>query len=1420
MRRRNAQVGVDTGLHLGHRVPQVGYADMKSNEYPADLSTADIRRMDDEIPQTNYSVPRSRGVLPIRQIVREAQEDPIGRRNASIREQVVKERHPTTLRGRIGQTLTTAQQIANLPMAGQLPDVLRNEDDAVGEETNRRIEQADRANTPEMIQARKKFGALDPVTRTAASIPATLYSDVLKGGAGAIETTDLLSGGGLSKVVSLIGVDARQIQDYLNQKGNLFKESQQMPLTAEGEDVKRSLIEKLGSTVGEMSVGIGELMLLKKSTGLSMAKIMALETALKTSDQPVRVRAKAVAVATAMGKVLDGHLSRTSSAALFGAPTAVQSGTEVVKGNMEPLEAVLQTGLQAGTGFALGGKPAPRGETSLTRVPDIDATIAAREARVGPPVRANDARINDALARELQRVGVVNEKPSELTEPQPSLPQSSPLDQAIQQRANVRDRISTLEKELSQWRRAGGRGRGGQQRIRAIENELSQLRGTVAQEDQAAAQKLASEQRSAIEQTRYSPTPRFDEWVENESGQRASQLAPEELATLRQRYQAEFANAPAPPALREMPPLQEGINENETANETQSTKAKSEQPATQQSVSPSAKGDGIRESATAATSEQATSVGSGLGTEPPHHSQSQNRRVRNTATGKRGQFAKGKLVEPSAEGNPNDVTDSSLTPPATKSKAEGVERSVPSLPTESSLPQGQRATPLTLERAGLEGGTDRTYDVVTNEASIKKANDTIERLGVDDAVDAVKFADGADKTALGITLIKKLQDAGKHDQAVDVASDLARELTKQGQAIQAVAIVNRLAPERVVIAAEQMVSKHTNGNGHLKAETGKKIHTEATKLKEAEARIESANDEIAKLQTKQPKAKILTLQERLAKVEADARARIAERQAKIDAGELEFRAAGPTPSPHFNDYVIIGAAKLAQRGVSFASWSRDMVADFGEQIKPQLRAIYQQSFSKYRDEQRQMQRESQERGATKEATAAGIPITDKKQLDDLIAQRIQARKDAASSRRELAKIFQSLTQSRWQRAKGIAVDTLSVPRALKSSIDLSAPRQASMWMLSHPVEGAKLFFGKQLKAMREVNYDKFVDQLESDPDYQLMRRSGLSLASVAKDRDPFNITAREEAFASRLAGKIPGVSHSERAYTTFIDTARSSWFKQLARQAESVAKAKGSTVTPEQYQAIANFVNVGTGRGNLGRGQLSKISPFLNAVFFAPRYAASKVQVFDPRVYSRLPPGARASAMKSAVGYFGAMATTALILKYGMGQDVSLDPESSEFMKLKEGNTRYDLTFGQGQYFVLASRLLRNAENKRTGKKDDFGKSAMENVDRFLRYKYSPPAAMARNLWEGKDAVGQPTSLKKESIEAITPLFLNDLYQAYQQEGAKGIAKTAPGFMGVGVNTYNADKSRTGSDGRPTRPTRQSTPRPTRTPLQRMGIFR
>src|SRR5690606_20923954 len=118
-------------------------------------------------------------------------------------------------------------------------------------------------------------------------------------------------------------------------------------------------------------------------------------------------------------------------------------------------------------------------------------------------------------------------------------------------------------------------------------------------------------------------------------------------------------------------------------------------------------------------------------------------------------------------------------------------------------------------------------------------------------------------------------------------------------------------------------------------------------------------------------------------------------------------------------------------------------------------------------------------------------------------------------------------------------------------------------------------------------------------DYQLAVRSGVEFTDIDSGG---RLSQQEEATMSRLASKIPGVATSQRVYAVFLNLMRMQAFSTLAR----TLSLDGAPTTNEAA-ALANYVNIATGRGNLGRFQAA--ATVLNTIFFAPRYVASRFQL-------------------------------------------------------------------------------------------------------------------------------------------------------------------------------------------------------------------
>jgi hypothetical protein len=374
-------------------------------------------------------------------------------------------------------------------------------------------------------------------------------------------------------------------------------------------------------------------------------------------------------------------------------------------------------------------------------------------------------------------------------------------------------------------------------------------------------------------------------------------------------------------------------------------------------------------------------------------------------------------------------------------------------------------------------------------------------------------------------------------------------------------------------------------------------------------------------------------------------------------------------------------------------------------------------------------------------------------------------------------------------SKETLLDLANVPRTLKASADLSAPlRQGAVFTLTEP-RAAGRAMRAQLRAFAgEGNFEQIARDIAFHPDADLARRSGLYFATQEAAQPLARgvarpLGAREEAFMSRIAGSLPLVRHSERAYTTYLDKLRMEVFSKYAGEIRSAAAAAGRALDPKEFRDIADFVNKATGRGDIGDWGKTG-APALNATFFAPRYVASRFQVLNPLTYARISPVARRIAVRKMVQFAGTVGATMLLLK-GAGADVNFtDPADPDWLKVKFGNSRYDLTGGARTEMRFLYRFGNSVRQGLTGRKVERGQDAGTILQRYVRSKLAPLPGTAADAAMGKTYTGQPFSPKRAAVDLVTPLMLTDLYDAYQVDGATGALKTLPGAIGIGVQTY------------------------------------
>lgn len=369
------------------------------------------------------------------------------------------------------------------------------------------------------------------------------------------------------------------------------------------------------------------------------------------------------------------------------------------------------------------------------------------------------------------------------------------------------------------------------------------------------------------------------------------------------------------------------------------------------------------------------------------------------------------------------------------------------------------------------------------------------------------------------------------------------------------------------------------------------------------------------------------------------------------------------------------------------------------------------------------------------------------------------------------------------------LDLLNIPRTIKSSFDLSAPfRQGSVLSARNPQE----FWGAwypMVKAFGSDSVSQAVDrEIRGGAAGIIRSRTKLYLAPLKG-----GLSAREEAFASRLASRIPGVENSERAYITFLNKLRADVFdKNYVRLAESGLKGEGLNKAADE---MAQFINWSTGRGDIAGKELAST---LTNIFFSPRLLVSRFQVarsvlpknFGGNIQNDL---VRQIARENVASWMGQnMAVLGLIGVAGayVGDEVvtvELDPRSTDFGKLRIGATRIDPWAGF-QPLARATAQFATGQSK-SSEGDIFDKNRMDTLLNFGRGKLNPIAGFATDQISEKDAIGNPVSTPSQrllnSLGLVTPLGGQDIYQGWKEDGLLGAGLSLTGDVGFGVTSYS-----------------------------------
>ena len=367
-------------------------------------------------------------------------------------------------------------------------------------------------------------------------------------------------------------------------------------------------------------------------------------------------------------------------------------------------------------------------------------------------------------------------------------------------------------------------------------------------------------------------------------------------------------------------------------------------------------------------------------------------------------------------------------------------------------------------------------------------------------------------------------------------------------------------------------------------------------------------------------------------------------------------------------------------------------------------------------------------------------------------------------------------------------DIINAPRAIMSSGEQSSLlRQGGILFKAHPIIGAKVtantfktFFSEAKFAERDAfyraqpNFDRYVNQ------------SKLYWA------DTGDITKREEEFISRLLMKVPVLKTilraSERHFTMFLNALRYEVADQLVKSWDEAAE--GKAITDVELDAITNFVNHATGRGELGKGAWDRILGDLNIPFFSPRFWLSRYQL----IWDLIGTGkGKSMKVRSLIARDLATSTITNMMLMSLfaagGAKVGMNHRGSNFGKVRfPGGQEIDLWEGRQQLFRFVMETISGEGMTPAGKKYD--KPRSETLGRYVQSKFNPgiPSMVVdfKNTVTGglsswmdtgewipgipRDFMGEEiemtgSGLTKYATSKITPLYAQEIWEAFAEEG-------------------------------------------------------
>ncbi len=320
------------------------------------------------------------------------------------------------------------------------------------------------------------------------------------------------------------------------------------------------------------------------------------------------------------------------------------------------------------------------------------------------------------------------------------------------------------------------------------------------------------------------------------------------------------------------------------------------------------------------------------------------------------------------------------------------------------------------------------------------------------------------------------------------------------------------------------------------------------------------------------------------------------------------------------------------------------------------------------------------------------------------------------------------------------------------------------------------FFKESFRAFNEVNADRAMAAIESDPDYKMLIDGGLR---IVQEGDDFG--QREEILQNNLIKNkvFDGFARSQVTGTNLIR------FYAAKSYLENMPDP-----SPEEVKAVCKTINVMTGYGDVKF--LNKDGyRMANVILTSARFTASRIQapfqLLRPSVFKNK--ALRNRLIQDSLAFWGLRMGLMFAFVSSVDDEekvyIGMNPNKWTFgrlvIRLDNGYSRvYDPWAGIQTTVDLGLRLLPSRK----------GRGVFAELGNFLDKRKHPSAGAVNAIvlgedWRGKEFSNDPlTSRVEGAIRSITPISIEGLYDSIEKDLGVLDAVTSVATDVVGISSF------------------------------------